>query len=46
VVLDYRFNKRFDAYLGTFFSSVQDGLANGYINTSTLTTTTGVRFKF
>jgi hypothetical protein len=46
LLLDYRLNKRFDVYLGTFLSSVQDGLANGYLNTSTLTTTTGVRFKF
>ncbi len=43
---DYRLNKRFDVYLGTFWTGVQDGLANGFLNTSTLTTTTGVRFKF
>jgi predicted porin len=46
VVADYRFAKRFDGYFGTFWSGVQDGLANGFLNKSTLTTTTGVRFRF
>ena len=46
LVGDYRLNKRFDVYLGTFWTGVQDGLANGFLNTSTLTTTTGLRFKF
>lgn len=51
VVADYKFSKRFDGYLGTFYSGVQDGLAPStaaapWPNTSTLTTTTGVRFKF
>jgi predicted porin len=46
LVVDYRFAKRFDGYLGTFYSGVQDGLANGFLNKSTLTTTTGIRFKF
>jgi len=45
-VLDYKFSKRFDGYLGTFYTSVDDGLSNGFLNTSTLTTTTGIRFKF
>ena len=46
-VADYKFSKRFDAYLGTFYTGVQDGLANGYnLNTSTLTTTAGIRFRF
>jgi predicted porin len=47
LVADYRFAKRFDGYFGTFYTGVQDGLANGYIfNKSTLTTTTGIRFRF
>jgi predicted porin len=29
-LLDYRFSKRFDAYIGTFWSEVKDGLAAGY----------------
>jgi predicted porin len=45
-VLDYKFTKRFDAYIGTFWSSVNDGLANDYLNDSTITTTMGIRFKF
>ena len=46
-VLDYKYSKRFDTYVGTFWSQVKDGLANGYdLNTSTLTTTAGLRFKF
>jgi predicted porin len=44
---DYKYSKRFDGYFGTFYSKVNDGLANGYIlNTSTLTTTAGIRFRF
>jgi predicted porin len=45
-VADYKFAKRFDGYLGTFWTDVQDGLANGYLNKSTLTTTAGIRFRF
>jgi predicted porin len=46
LVGDYKFSKRFDAYIGTFWSSVNDGLANGYLQTSTLTSTMGIRFRF
>jgi predicted porin len=46
LVADYRFAKRFDGYLGTMWTGVQDGLANGFLNKSTLTTTAGIRFKF
>jgi predicted porin len=47
IVADYRFSKRFDGYIGTFYTGVQDGLANGFdLNTSTLSTTAGIRFKF
>jgi predicted porin len=46
LLADYRFAKRFDGYLGTFYTGVQDGLANGFLNKSTLTTTTGIRFRF
>jgi len=35
VALDYRFAKRFDAYAGVMFSRVADGLASGFLNTST-----------
>lgn len=51
---DYRLSKRFDIYIGTIWSEVKDGLANGYLLTSdnktstasTITTTAGLRFKF
>jgi predicted porin len=46
LVADYKFAKRFDGYVGTFWTDVQDGLANGFLNKSTLTTTAGVRFRF
>src|ERR1700681_908015 len=46
LMADYRFAKRFDGYLGTMYTGVQDGLANGFLNRSTLTTTTGIRFTF
>jgi predicted porin len=43
---DYRFNAHFDAYLGAMYSGVQDGLANGYLNTTNINPTVGVRYKF
>jgi predicted porin len=43
---DYHFTKRFDVYLGSMWSGVQNGLANEYINSNTIATTTGLRFKF
>jgi predicted porin len=46
VLGDYRFNRRCDAYLGTLWTGVQDGLASGFLNTSTLTTTLGIRARF
>jgi len=46
IMADYRLSKRFDAYIGSFWSQVQDGVANDFLNTSTLTSTVGVRFKF
>jgi predicted porin len=54
LMFDYRLSRRFDVYAGTFWSEVQDGLANGFLLTSnnltstaaTLTTTVGVRFTF
>jgi len=43
---DYRFNKHFDAYLGAMYSGVHDGVANGYIYTTNINPTVGVRYKF
>jgi predicted porin len=44
--VDYRFTKRFDAYAGFMYSSVSDGVANGYIDTTNINPTIGVRFVF
>jgi predicted porin len=46
LVLDYRLSKRFDVYAGTMYSGVQNGLANGYLFTTNIATTAGLRFKF
>jgi len=43
---DYRFNKHFDAYLGAMYSGVHDGVASGYLNTTNINPTVGVRYKF
>jgi hypothetical protein len=39
-------SKRFDGYLGVMYSQVSGGLSNGFLNTSTVVPTIGVRFKF
>lgn len=46
VRFDYRFNKRFDVYAGAAWSKVSDGLANGFLHTSTVDPTIGFRFNF
>jgi predicted porin len=46
VKLDYRFNKRWDAYGGAMYSKVKDGLANGFLHTSSVSPTVGLRFQF
>jgi predicted porin len=46
VSLDYHFTKRFDSYAGAMWSSVSNGLANGYLNTTMIDPTIGVRFTF
>lgn len=43
---DYRFTKRFDAYAGFMWSNVSHGLANGYLNTTNIDPTIGVRYAF
>lgn len=43
---DYRWTSRFDTYVGTMWSGVYDGLANGFVHRSSLATTAGFRFKF
>jgi predicted porin len=46
LVLDYRLSKRFDAYAGSMYSGVRDGLANGYLFKTNIATSAGLRFKF
>jgi len=42
----WRLTKRFDAYVGTLWTSVRDGLSSGYLNTSNVATTAGIRYSF
>jgi predicted porin len=43
---DYRFNQHFDAYVGAMYSGVHDGVASGYLETTNINPTVGVRYKF
>jgi len=43
---DYRFNVHFDVYAGAMYSGVHDGLASGYLRTTNINPTIGVRYKF
>ncbi len=43
---DYRFNVHFDAYIGAMYSGVHDGMASGYLYTTNINPTLGVRYKF
>jgi predicted porin len=43
---DYRFNQHFDAYVGAMYSGVHDGVASGYLETTNINPTIGVRYKF
>ena len=45
-VVDYRFAKRWDAYAGAMYSQVSNGMANGFLNRSTIDPTAGLRFQF
>lgn len=46
VSLDYHFTKRFDSYAGAMWSNVSHGLANGYLNTTMIDPTIGLRYSF
>ncbi len=46
VRLDYRLTKRLDVYAGAAYSRVENGLANGFLFTSNVDPTVGVRFQF
>ncbi len=45
-VADYHLSQRFDTYFGIAWSKVADGLASGYLQTSNINPTLGLRFKF
>jgi predicted porin len=46
VMGDYKFTKRFDGYAGVAFSKVSNGLASGFLHTSTADPMVGFRFRF
>lgn len=43
---DYHFNAHFDAYIGAMYSSVRGGMASGYVYTTNINPTVGLRYKF
>jgi predicted porin len=43
---DYHFNKHFDAYAGAMYSGVHDGAASGYLYSTNINPTIGVRYRF
>jgi len=45
-IADYRLSQRFDTYFGVAWSKVADGLASGYLQTSNINPTLGLRFRF
>jgi predicted porin len=46
VSLVYHFTKRFDSYAGAMWSHVSHGLANGYLETTMIDPTIGLRYSF
>jgi predicted porin len=43
---DFRFNKRFDAYVGAMYSAAHNGLASGFPFSTNINPTAGLRFRF
>jgi predicted porin len=46
VDVDYHLTKHFDAYLGAMYSGVHDGAASGYLYSTDINPTVGVRYRF
>ncbi len=46
LLADYHFTKRFDVYAGAMWSTVDGGLANGFLHDSTIDPTIGARYRF
>jgi predicted porin len=45
-VIDYRFNKHFDVYAGVNYSTIDGGLASGFLANNDTSFVTGARLKF
>jgi predicted porin len=45
-VVDWQFEKKFDAYAGLMFSQFNGGLANGFLHRNSIDPTIGLRFRF
>lgn len=45
-LIDWKFAPKWDTYIGTFYSSFNGGLANGYLARNNVATTAGIRFRF
>ncbi|MGO9172450.1 MAG: porin [Rhodomicrobium sp.] len=45
-VVDYQFNKHFDVYAGVNYSTIDGGLASGYLANENTSVVTGARLKF
>jgi predicted porin len=43
---DYRFTVHFDTYFGAMYSGVHDGAASGYLHSTNINPTIGLRYKF
>jgi predicted porin len=45
-VVDYQFNKHFDVYAGVNYSTLNGGIASGFLSDNQITIVTGTRFRF
>jgi predicted porin len=45
-MVDWKFAAKWDAYIGTMYSGMNGGLANGYLARDNIATTGGIRFRF
>jgi predicted porin len=45
-LVDWKFAPKWDTYIGTFYSRMNGGLANGFLSRDNLATTAGIRFRF
>ena len=45
-IVVWKLSKRFDTYGGAMWSEAKDGMANGFLNRTTIDPTIGVRYNF